>query len=123
MRHLYEIATLAVGQVSEDIRLQFTIPHKVFEAGYFGTPYLTRDAAGVREIFPLSTQAIFYDPADTDLTALFSSVINDQNLLDNVSKSAKKRYKEVASQSIIAENFLKNVNSHSGKARFPNNSC
>jgi glycosyltransferase involved in cell wall biosynthesis len=112
MRHLYEVASLCIGQVSENIRLNYTIPHKAFEAGHFGTPYLTRDSVGIREIFPLDAQAIFYYPPISNLGILISSVINDQELLDNVSRAAKKRYKEIAAQSVITEKFMKNINNY-----------
>jgi hypothetical protein len=97
--------------VSENIRLNFTIPHKAFEAGYFGTPYLTRDAIGIREIFPLDSQAVFYNPSMNNLNTLISSVINNQKFLKSVSKAAHKRYYEIASQSVITESFLRNINS------------
>lgn len=109
MRHLYEISSVTIGQVSEDIRLNFTIPHKAFEAAFFGTPYVTRDALGIRELFESPTQAIFYEPRKITLDALISSAVEDEILLESVAKSARIRYNEVASQSVITENFLKNI--------------
>ena len=110
MRHLYEISTLSIGQVSDDIRLSYTIPHKAFEAAFFGTPYLTRDAVGIRELFESTNQAIFYDPEKMTLDTLISYAVDDKFLLERVAKSARVRYDEIASQSVITENFLKNIN-------------
>ncbi len=38
---LYRISDIALGQLSNHARLKYSIPHKAFEADFFGIPYIT----------------------------------------------------------------------------------
>ena len=104
MKKIYEIAHLAIGQISSHPRLNYTIPHKAFEAGYFATPYISADNAGIRE-FLNSEDAVF-------ITQPFT-----KGLVDSIHKLSKlsarevyaskinEKYKKQASQFIINQDF------------------
>ena len=49
IKWLYENAVLALGQFGSTKRQQFTIPHKYFEAAYFGCPYLSPETLALNE--------------------------------------------------------------------------
>lgn len=49
MHTCYKISQIALGQISDHRRLELTIPHKAFEAGFFGVAYLTSRSAGIEE--------------------------------------------------------------------------
>ena len=45
----YRIAQIALGQISDHKRLELTIPHKAFEAAFFGKTYITNKSSGMEE--------------------------------------------------------------------------
>jgi hypothetical protein len=47
---LYTHAEVVLGQVSDNHRLNFTIPHKFFEAAYFAKCYVSTPSLGILEI-------------------------------------------------------------------------
>jgi hypothetical protein len=49
IKWLYEHAVLALGQFGSTKRQQFSIPHKYFEAAYFGCPYLSPETLALNE--------------------------------------------------------------------------
>jgi hypothetical protein len=100
--HLYESSRISIGQLSDNPRLQYTIPHKAFEAAYFKTPYLTRDSLGIRELFKSESDAIFYDPSKIELCSLIDSIANN-NSISEIACHAFKEYSTVASQKIISQ--------------------
>ena len=51
MMEIYGMAQVAIGQISCHPRLNYTIPHKAFEAGYFKKAYVTSQSNGIREIY------------------------------------------------------------------------
>lgn len=54
MCKIYEICDLALGQISNHNRLQYTIPHKAFEAGFFGKCYISPYGNGISELYSKS---------------------------------------------------------------------
>jgi hypothetical protein len=106
--HLYEYSKISIGQLSDNPRLQYTIPHKAFEAAYFKTPYLTRDSIGIRELFKNESGAIFYDPKKDELCSLIESTAND-NSISEIASNTFEEYSKVASQKIISRSFLDNL--------------
>lgn len=107
--HLYKAASISIGQLSNNPRLRFTIPHKAFEAAFFQTPYLTVDAIGVRELFSKDSEVILYNPEGKLLSKVIVDALEDSQLVKR-SVSANETYRRVASQDIVARNFLAKVN-------------
>lgn len=107
--HLYRVSDLSIGQISNNPRIAFTIPHKAYESAFFKTPYLTRDSVAIRELFPNDSDAIFFDPEKCDINDLIHSSINDKTISIK-GENAFTNYSNVASQAVIATNFLNSVN-------------
>ena len=103
----YVKASLVVGQVSNNFRLQNTIPHKAFEAAFFGKPYLTRDTPSMRELFPTDKEVFFFSTdKPTSLAKLIEDILLNSDVLNQHSIEIRKRYNEVCSQKIIQEQVL-----------------
>lgn len=107
--HLYKISKISIGQLSNNSRLNYSIPHKAFESAYFKTPYLTRTSPAIKEIFKSDSEAIFYNPKTDNLTDLIRSAVNDNSMFLRAD-SAYLIYSVAASQKVIAQNFLANLN-------------
>ena len=58
---LYRNSFLNIGQMSNSKRLNFTIPHKAFESGYFGKPYLAISRSAIRELYPYHNSITYID--------------------------------------------------------------
>ena len=107
--HLYRNSKISIGQLSNNSRLSYSIPHKAFEAAYFKTPYLTRNSTAIKEIFNSDSDAIFYNPMTDNLTNLIKSATNDNNIFMRAD-SAYLKYSVMAAQNVIARDFLENLN-------------
>ena len=50
---------VVIGQMGSISRINRSIPHKAFEAAYFGRTYISQDSKAMREVFPNSSQVYF----------------------------------------------------------------
>jgi glycosyltransferase involved in cell wall biosynthesis len=104
MKQIYEIVDVAVGQVSEHARLNYTIPHKAFEAGFFAKPYITADSAGIRELYGPDS-AILMDQISAKSLAYEILRFMEPNTRTRLGTSIHARYQEKASQKVINSRF------------------
>ncbi len=74
LREIYSLVDVALGQLSDHPRLKYTIPHKAFEAGYFGKRYLTTLTPGIREIYQESSICVLNPPTAVNLAAALSKI-------------------------------------------------
>ena len=107
--HLYRNSKISIGQLSNNSRLSYSIPHKAFESAYFKTPYLTRNSPAIKEIFKSDNEAIFYNPKTDNLSDLIRSAVDDKSIFMRAD-SAYLIYSVTAAQKVIAKNFLENLN-------------
>lgn len=107
IKWLYVNSAICLGQLSKSKRLLNTIPHKAFEAGYFGKPYVSLSTGAVRELFPLNSQAIFVESNELDtLSTIISNMFHSPLELDAIGLECKSRYTTVASQSTLFHEFM-----------------
>jgi len=104
---LYQKCFLSLGQLSDSKRLIRTIPHKAYESGYFGTPYLTLKKAAIKEFLSSETDAIFVDNLDLEKIAkkiadLHADSTHQQKLRENI----KNKYLNSASQTALKKIFF-----------------
>ena len=66
---LQKACTISLGQLAKHNRLNRTIPHKAFEAGYFGKPYLTLDTESIRELYPDDNHVSYINNISLNLIA------------------------------------------------------
>jgi len=112
MKYLYETATVCIGQISNKPRLKNTIPHKAFEAAFFGKPYLSSDTLGIREFFPENNQCYYLKEVSVAcLEEAILDITGNAELQSDLSLNIAKRYKEVASQATLSLKFFEIISS------------
>jgi hypothetical protein len=104
---IYRMSDVLIGQISNKKRLNFTIPHKAFEAGYFEKAYISIDRPAIRELYEAS-DAVSYSKSFDAKSLLWS-------ILDLVNNTEKKKlleghisrdYREKASQELLGKRFI-----------------
>jgi len=110
MRYLYSVASLSIGQFGEYPRLRRTIPHKAFEAAYFGLPYLSIDSPSLRELFPDERHALLTDEtSEIKISTYLKQVIHDKELLTKISHNSNTNYKSKFSQEHLASERYRQI--------------
>ena len=102
-----------LGQLSDHPRLDVTIPHKAFEAALMGKPYLTSRATGIQEFLLEGAEAEYFDAGDpVDLLRKIEKLKADKEYRQLLSENILKKYKEMASEEAIGNNFLDLLKRH-----------
>lgn len=110
MAYLYNLADVALGQLSDHPRLDYTIPHKAFEAGYFSVPYITSASKGICELYGDDCATIL---KKISVDEIVSAIVTSDKLKSTLSKKIKTRYDERACQRVLNskfENIVANIN-------------
>lgn len=106
IRTIYEMSDIVIGQISKKRRLNRTIPHKAFEAGYFSKPYISGDNQGVRELYPKLDQVEYLlESTPESLINCILNLLHDETRMRNLGLNIKARYSEIASQEILGNEF------------------
>ena len=106
----YSRATLAIGQLGESNRTSFTLPHKFFEAAFFGVPYLTPRTEGLSELISATEYELFCENSSArDIAKKISDFAKDVKKQEIVSNYLSKAYAESFSQDIISRNFIRST--------------
>jgi hypothetical protein len=93
--------------------LNFTIPHKAFEAGYFEKAYISIDRPAIRELYG-SNEAIS-SRKNFNAESLLRSILD---LVNNTEKKKllesyiSREYQEKANQELLGKRFIKIILSH-----------
>jgi glycosyltransferase involved in cell wall biosynthesis len=112
MKYLYETATVCIGQITNRPRLKNTVPHKAFEAAFFGKPYLSSDTLGIREFLPGNNQCYYLEELSAAcLEEAILDITGNAELQSDLSLNIAKRYKEVASQATLSRKFFEIISS------------
>jgi len=105
MKFLYENATICIGQISARPRLRNTIPHKAFEAGYFGKPYISADGVAIKELYS-DEECIYLDEVTSNsLGIAIAQATGSDSLQIRLSENIQKNYRHFASQELLAKKF------------------
>jgi hypothetical protein len=104
MQELYKISDVALGQISENSRLKFTIPHKAYEAGYFAKAYITPPAGGISELYSKSA-VHFLQEVSVDGLIKALRELYDLEVRSRYEEQISKEYSKKASQKILSSNF------------------
>jgi glycosyltransferase involved in cell wall biosynthesis len=104
MSEVYRKSDIALGQLSSHPRLNYTIPHKAFEAGFFAKPYITANTSGIRELYG-SDSAVFI--SDISGATLASEIIKLSKASDRLALATLVHfdYQRKASQAVLNEKF------------------
>lgn len=104
MRQIYQLADISLGQISNHPRLDHTIPHKAFEAGFFRVPYISADNGGIREFLDPG-EAVFVRKPFTEGLANAIVSLSDTNAREQYAKKIGEKYQKLAGQSTLNEKF------------------
>lgn len=102
----YCSSQIALGQLSNHPRINWTIPHKFFEAAYLGLPYLSASSAPMRDLAKINCVVLFEGGNSNDLLNRIIELASDKSKQDLISKNIKAYYEEFCSQSVLTEKFL-----------------
>jgi glycosyltransferase involved in cell wall biosynthesis len=102
----YCSSQIALGQLSNHPRINWTIPHKFFEAAYLGVPYLSASSGPMRDLAEDNCVALFEGGNPIDLLNRIVELISDKSKQNRISKNIKAFYEEYCSQSVLTEKFL-----------------
>ena len=103
----YKTSALSLGQLGGSRRIERTIPHKFYEAIYFGVPYLTKFSTAISELITTNDCFVYSKvQSPTDLANQISSILSDEGSRKAVIEGAKTKYSQNFSQATIVKNFL-----------------
>lgn len=118
LKHLYEIVDVCIGQFSVHPRLNFTIPHKAFEAAFFGKPYITADSKGIHEFLSPDDALFVQEPSSSKLLDAIN-ILNDSSKREKLGFNIRETYLRKSSQFKINKDFeeivLNTINNHVDK--------
>ena len=107
----YQKCFLSLGQLSKSKRLDRTIPHKAFEAGFFGTSYLTLKRDGITEFLNSDAEAIFIEDIDiTKIAEIIDKFQRNLKLQRKLKANIKEKYSSQASQAKLKQSFFSILN-------------
>ena len=113
MANLLISCDVLLGQLSDHPRLDVTIPHKAFEAALMGKPYLTSRATGIQEFLLEGAEAEYFVAGNAvDLLKKIEKLKADKEYCQLLSENILKKYKEMASEEAIGNNFLDLLKRH-----------
>ena len=108
----YQKCFLSLGQLSKSKRLDRTIPHKAFEAGFFGASYLTLRRDGIAEFLNSDAEAIFVEDIDfTKIAEIIDKFQTNLKLQRKLKANIKEKYSSKASQAKLKQSFFSILNS------------
>lgn len=110
---LYRNSFLNIGQMSNSRRLNFTIPHKAFESGYFGKPYLAISRSAIRELYPNHNSITYIDNLQiSEVARKIESIYLDMDTRAQLEIEIRIRYSLIASQEVLQRSFRNIIESH-----------
>ncbi len=104
MQELYNMAHVAVGQISDHPRLKYTIPHKAFEAGYFKKAYVTSESLGIKEVFK-EESVIYLSNSSPESLASAILTLENQEFRQKMEDKIWLQYQSSLSQLLINKRF------------------
>jgi glycosyltransferase involved in cell wall biosynthesis len=103
----YKTSALSLGQLGGSPRIERTIPHKFYEAIFFGTPYLTEYSSAISELITTDDCFVYSKGGSPqDLAVQISSILSNKSTQKAVSDRAKTKYLQNFSQATIVKNYL-----------------
>ena len=108
---LYRKADIVLGQLSNHARLDKTLPHKFFEAGFFEKAYVSSDRGVIRQYIHTNEVAGFRAGDPRDLARVIDNLLSSQNQIRQFSDSVSALYRRDFAQDVLTKKFLEFSNS------------
>jgi len=101
-----ESSHVMLGQLSNHPRLSRTIPHKFFEAAFFGIPYVT-SASGIMKFFVKNKMVFGFEGGNPySLIEVLNQTLVDGGEMKRRATLLSEWYRENASQKILTQKLL-----------------
>ena len=106
----YIESAVVLGQLGNSPRLEWTIPHKIFEAAYYGKPIVAVRNKGLCELF--SEEEILYidNNSESEILSALELLLKDDQIRSQFSTNIKLKYDSKLKQSILENQFFGLVN-------------
>lgn len=108
MAKIYSMSDIVLGQLSNHLRLNYTIPHKAYEAAFFGKCYLTTKSSGILEIMDEKSACLIENPTPESLSVAIESM-KQADMRSALSRNLKQKYQDEYSQEKINTRFVELV--------------
>jgi len=103
---LYQNSLICIGQISKSKRLKRTIPHKAFEAGYFGKPYIAMKSPSLCSLYSCAESILTLSSNDNDeLGIAITQLYESHEIRQQLEKNIKQDYLKFASQKVLQNKF------------------
>ena len=100
-------SNLTLGQLANHPRLERTIPHKAFESGFLGSPYLTARTGGILELFREDIEIACFEPGSAeDLAIKILYLRNNKEVLEKLSYNMMLNYQVMSAQEVLSKKFI-----------------
>ncbi|OGZ33178.1 MAG: hypothetical protein A2V69_01460 [Candidatus Portnoybacteria bacterium RBG_13_40_8] len=97
----------SLGQFGNHERIERTIPHRAFESLALGLPYITAEAAGVKELLTNRVNCLFVKRANpNDLAEKILELRDSPELRKKIAENGYKLYKEKLTPKVLGEELL-----------------
>ena len=106
MRAVYGHVDVCLGQISDQNRLDYTIPHKAFEAGYFGKPYITNLTTSLAELYSEDAVCKIEHPSALSIKEAVI-YLSDLKVREVMSQNISRDYQNRASQELLCKQVEK----------------
>lgn len=103
----YQKADICLGQFSVLDRLERTIPHKFYEAMFFGKIYLSPRNEALEEIIPPgNSKLLLQSNSPSELALALTQIAADRHLIEEIGSENRNYYDDNFSQEILSRRFL-----------------
>jgi glycosyltransferase involved in cell wall biosynthesis len=100
-------AGICLGVFGRSEKAARVVPNKVYHAMSVGRPVITADTPAAREVLEHERTALLVPPGDAPaLGAAMARLAEDEALRVRLGEAARRRFVEVASQTVVARDFL-----------------
>jgi glycosyltransferase involved in cell wall biosynthesis len=101
----YLMSDVVVSQLGGTKRLKWTIPHKIFEAAYFGKPIVAIRNPGLSELFTDDEIYFIESNSDNEIEKAIIDLLNQEELRTTMAIQIKAKYTEQVGQDILQNQF------------------
>ena len=107
--YMYRCSSLALGQLGESPRINWTIPHKFFESAYFGVPYLCLVSDSILEI--VNSENVFFlkDSNPSQIAEAINAAMSDGSVLTEKGRRLRAVYDKSISNQKLVEKFKSDI--------------
>jgi len=110
LREKMQACHLSLGQLSDHVRLDRTLPHKVYESLAMKLPYLTASNSGILELLTADKTCLTCSPADAE--SLADKILwakNNYQFVEQIAENGYQLYKENLRSSTLSKNLLDKI--------------